>query len=203
MYRPIPLGTSEIPMAGGIRVCCGFCSWPCARAYADQNYPSDEVERLTTKIMLEFKLRHDAGDDLDGWKFLQKYDRFSQMVCAPPRHAFAPYGELTHEKFRESWASPKLPSTVAPNSFGSMVFSSPFGAAAKAPSSSGFRGEIQSSSTEGAIIASDVTPSRAVQRITGYSTRRQYRPSAGLNRTVWPSLDEWNSQYSCDGNQYT
>lgn len=107
-FRPIPLGIEEY--SNGITTCCGFCSWPCARIYADLNYPSDMVEDLTTRIMRDFKASCDRDDDAEGWKYLQRFDRFSQVPRAPPCHEFEPYGTLTHAQFRRSWTSAPDPS---------------------------------------------------------------------------------------------
>ena len=128
MYRPIPIGISR-SLAGAaagaaagtaagyssssgsgepIDVCVGFCSWPCARTYADHNYPSDDTEQLTTRIMLDFKSCLSRYDDPDGWRFLQQYDRFSQLPRAPPRHAFTPFGSLTPDQYRARWVTSSL-----------------------------------------------------------------------------------------------
>lgn len=187
LYRPLPIGISETISANGIGTRGGFCSWLCARTYADQNHPGDVTERLTTRIMLEFKTSQNLGDDPAGWHFLQKYDRFSQIPRAPPRHAFVPYGIITHEGFRENWAGVSLEGTA--DTFGNSI--SPAKTTQYMASIDESRGSLQSSSISGAIVDTETLQPFAFHRATSYSTKRQYHPSVGLNRTYWPALGIW------------
>lgn len=117
LYRPYPLGIRIDTATGGIVTCGRFCSWPCVRGYCNQLIPSDEMERLTTKIMLDFKNTFSEGDDPDGHRYLQQFERFSQIPSGPSPHEFVPYGPLTHEKYRERWTSTFRPEMT----FGSVI----------------------------------------------------------------------------------
>ena len=188
-YCPLPIGVSETVSATGIGTCSGFCSWLCSREYADLHFPGDITERLTTRIMLDFKASQGSNDDPDGWRFLQKYDRFSQIPRAPPQHCFVPYGTLTHEAFRENWAGTSSSSRKA-DTFGSSISPSRVQTYASVAGEES-RGSLQSSSVPGAIVDTEPVQQFAFHRSTGYSTKRQYHPSVGLDRTYWPALGIW------------
>ena len=92
-------------MDRGIETVGVFCAWPCARAYASANCQSDQMEEMTTRIMLEYRENLSDGDDPEGHHFLQNYARFSCVPHAPPRHTFVPFGSLTYEEYRRRWSS--------------------------------------------------------------------------------------------------
>ena len=187
-YRPIPLGISETASIDSVAVCNGFCCWPCAGAYADTNFPDDTCERLTTRIMLEFKANCDKYDDPDGWRFLQRFNRFSQVPRAPPRHAFIPYGPLTYEKFRDGWTAG---TENRIGNFGEMILTKKSDIA---QSDFGDMGaDLRSSTAAGPTVdaSSDVEGYVYRQPITSYSTTRQYRPSVRMGQTYWPLIKTW------------
>ncbi|MFA5091041.1 MAG: hypothetical protein WC483_00135 [Candidatus Paceibacterota bacterium] len=166
-YRPLPIGVREEGATDGIVTCSGFCSPPCMRRYATQFLSSDEVERLTTRILLDFKSDFSDGDDPDVHQYLQQFERFSQIPVAPPPHDFAPYGTLTHDKYRESWTA-SLRSTK------------------KDPTES-FHAPAPSLEE-----AEDFTPRGSdFRRVTGFSTRRQHRVGMSSAYTGRPFLDMW------------
>ena len=191
-YRPIPLGISETASIDSITTCNGFCSWPCAGTYADANFPDDTCERLTTRIMSEFKANCDPYDDPDGWRFLQRYNRFSQIPRAPPRHSFVPYGPLTHEKFREGWASG---GENQASTFGDLVMAKK----TEQRLAAGTGTELRSSTASGPVVDTTSEADRFVFRppITSYSTKRQYRPGVRMGQTYWPLIEPW--QQTDDG----
>lgn len=188
-YRPFPIGFTELVTTGGINTCCGFCSPLCARTYADQNYSSDIVERLTTRIMLDFKRSLDPGDDPDLHRFLQSYDRFSQIPRAPARHDFVPYGTLTHEKFRAAWTGTET--TNRTETFGSLLDSQKRSTSRTIPLEEGHHVSIQSAASDGPIIDTEQPPTYSFHKVTSYSTKRQYRTPLG--QTLWPSIGLWSN----------
>jgi hypothetical protein len=101
-----------------------------------------------------------------------------------------PYGTLTHEAYRENWAGSASPHG---DSFGRSIASAPQQQAATGIEE-GFQGVIQSSSAEGAVIDTDSVQPYTFHKVTGFSTKRQYRPCTGLNRTYWPALGIWAEQ---------
>ena len=105
-YRPTTIGITESPDGQGIITRGYFCCWLCPRAYADSfNILSDEEERLTTQIMLDFRNSTDESDDLESYRFLQSFQRFSQIPSAPSRDNFIKYGgPLQYDQYRTSWS---------------------------------------------------------------------------------------------------
>ena len=105
-YRPIPLGIEEGYGGNGIKTRGLYCCWPCARAMANNpEIASDNLERLTTAIMLAFRESKDDSDDPDGYEFLQLYSRFSDVPCAPSRLSFMRNGgTLSDEEYRKAWS---------------------------------------------------------------------------------------------------
>lgn len=106
LYRPTTIGLRESVGGHGIDNLAYFCSEPCKRAYVngDVQLLNDETESQTTRIMRQFRDHYSDGDDPDSHRFLQKYDRFSQIPPAPPRHAWIRYGgKMSDEEYRKTW----------------------------------------------------------------------------------------------------
>jgi hypothetical protein len=105
-YRPYTLGVGEAYSGHGIKTYGYFCAWPCARAVGyDPSVANSTVEVLTTSIMMDFKMSNDLGDDPDGFVFLQRYSRFSEIPSAPSRMSFIRYGgNIADDEYRAMWA---------------------------------------------------------------------------------------------------
>lgn len=103
-YRPPTVGVADSPQSDGIETRGLLCCWPCTRTLANMLQPSEEMERLTTSIMLDFKSSMDEHDDPDGYAFLQQYSRFSQIPASPMIDQFtARGGTITPEDNRRWW----------------------------------------------------------------------------------------------------
>lgn len=104
-YSPLALGLKESIDGGGIVALGYFCCWPCERSHADsKGLSSDDVERCTTTILLDFKNEFGPYDDPDGHKFLQQYNLFSEIPRGPSREEFTRYGgTLTYAELRKRW----------------------------------------------------------------------------------------------------
>jgi len=116
LHRPIPVVTEGMQCGEGIRAIGLACSWPCNRACIDDFGTNDDIERVNTAIMAEFRSSLSEGDDPDGFTFLQPFSRFSEIHRAPHRKEFALYGgSITFERWREMWSrtAPRPTATFA------------------------------------------------------------------------------------------
>jgi len=117
LYRPLTLGIRESIGGIGIDTLGYFCSWPCKRAYAVRNgLLTDDVEGQTTRLMLQFKAHFTEGEDPDGYRLIQLYERFSQIPPAPAAVCWKRFGgRMSDEDYRKSWVQLYKTSTQSIN----------------------------------------------------------------------------------------
>jgi hypothetical protein len=169
-YRPTTIGVGEAYGGHGIKCSGYFCSWPCARAYAnDFNVANSTVELLTTSILSEFKYSLDAEDDPCGYQFLRNFSRFSEIRSAPRRENFLRFGgSLTDDGYRALWTG--------------VVYSFPSTSA--------------STSTTTSTIPMSVTTSTTSTTIPTVTTSSSSSTQAGFVNVVGASTDDEQNYYS-------
>ena len=188
-YSPVTLGMNR-GIDDSIDTYGLFCCWPCARACANEkDILSDEAENLTTRIMLDFKIDLGSYDDPEGYKFLQRYERFSQVPCAPQRYKFVKYGgHIKYDEHRASWSlsdAPRREEKMGDYLRACSATSSSTSSSTNDPSPTPMWDSIGSSS-----------PLLPMKPITSISTKRKFgmRPKPTTYKIEWPYNNDWSGE---------